>query len=83
MYAHPSETPKMSIDSHQLCLYSKWGLILKERICSQRERILSFKNSLDNMKQRFFTLNVYNFIMRLRFFVMGAMHMLLLVSSYS
>ena len=61
MYAHPSETPKISIDSHQLCLYSKWGLILKERICSQWERILSFKNSLDNMKQRFFTLNVYNF----------------------
>ena len=35
----------MSSDSHQLCPFSKWGLLFKERICSQREQILSFKSS--------------------------------------
>ena len=35
----------MSIDSHQLRPLSKHELFLKERICSQRELILSFKRS--------------------------------------
>ena len=38
-------TTRSSSDSLQLCPFSKWELLLKERICSQRERILSFKSS--------------------------------------
>ena len=44
-YAHQRETAVSSNDSLQLCPFSKWELLLKERICSQRERILSFKSS--------------------------------------
>ena len=32
-------------DSLQLRPFSKWELLLEERICSQRERIYFFKNS--------------------------------------
>ena len=44
-YAHQRETFVSSNDSLQLHPFSKWELLLKERICSQRERILSFKSS--------------------------------------
>ena len=30
-------------DSHKLRSFSKWGLLLQQRICSQGERILTFK----------------------------------------
>ena len=36
------ETTVSSNDSLQLSPFSKWSLLLKERICSQREQILSF-----------------------------------------
>ena len=39
------ETTVSSNYSLQVCPFSKWELLLKERICSQRERILSFKSS--------------------------------------
>ena len=44
-YAHQMETTASSKDSLQLCSFSKWELHLKEKICSQREQILSFKSS--------------------------------------
>ena len=44
-YAHQRETTESSIYSLQLHPFSKWKLLLKERICSQSERILSFKRS--------------------------------------
>ena len=34
-----------NLDKICLELSQKWGLLLKERICSQREQILSFKSS--------------------------------------
>ena len=34
-----------SLKGKNLIFLSKWELLLKERICSQRERILSFKIS--------------------------------------
>ena len=43
-YAHQSQTTWSSNDSLQLCPCSKWKLLSKERIFSQRERILSFKS---------------------------------------
>ena len=43
--AHRRETTGSSIESLQLRPFSKWELLLKKRICSQRERILSFKSS--------------------------------------
>ena len=43
IYEHQMETTEMTDDSLQLHPYSKWGLLLKERISSQREPILSFK----------------------------------------
>ena len=43
--AHQRETTVSSNDSLQLRPFSKWELLLKERICSQRERSLSFKSS--------------------------------------
>ena len=44
-YAQKRETMGSSSDSLPLSPFSKWELLLKERICSQRERILSFKSS--------------------------------------
>ena len=44
-YTHQRETTGASSDSLQLRPISKLELLLKERICSQRERILSFKSS--------------------------------------
>ena len=44
-YVHQRETTGSSSDSLQLHPFSKWELLLKERIRSQRERILSFKSS--------------------------------------
>ena len=44
-YAHQTETTVSSNDSLQLHPFSKWELLLKERICSQSEGILSFKSS--------------------------------------
>ena len=44
-YAHQGETTVSSNDSLQLCPFSKCELLLKERICSQRERILFFMGS--------------------------------------
>ena len=44
-YAHQRETTGSSSDSLQLRPFSKWELLIKERICSQRKRILSFKSS--------------------------------------
>ena len=43
--AHQRETSGASSDSHQLRPFSNWELLVKERICSQRERVLSFKSS--------------------------------------
>ena len=39
------ETIEMRSNYHQLHPFSKWGLLLMERICSQGELILSFKSS--------------------------------------
>ena len=39
------ETTGSSSDSLQLRPFSKWELLVMERICSQRELILSFKSS--------------------------------------
>ena len=39
------ETTTSTNDSLQLRRFLKWELLLKERICSQRDRILSFKSS--------------------------------------
>ena len=44
-YAHQRETTGSSNDSLQLHPFSNWELLLKERICSRRERILSFMSS--------------------------------------
>ena len=44
-YAHQRETTGSGNDSFHLRPFSKWELLLKERICSQRERILSFMSS--------------------------------------
>ena len=44
-YAHQRETTGSSSGSFQLLSFSKWELLLKERIRSQRKRILSFKSS--------------------------------------
>ena len=44
-YAHQRETTRSSSDPLQLRPFSKWELLLKERICSQSERIISFKSS--------------------------------------
>ena len=44
-YAHQRETTESSNDSLQLRPFSKWELLLKERICSQREQILTFMSS--------------------------------------
>ena len=44
-YAHQRETTVSSNGSLQLRPFSKWELLFKERICSHRERILSFKSS--------------------------------------
>ena len=44
-YAHQRETIGSSSDSLHLRPFSKWELLLKERICSEREQILSFKSS--------------------------------------
>ena len=41
-YAHQRETTGSSSDSLQLHPFSNLELLLKERICSQREPILSF-----------------------------------------
>ena len=40
----PRETTGSSNDSLQLRPFSNWKLLLKERIRSQREQILSFKS---------------------------------------
>ena len=46
-YAHQREVTGSNSASLQLLPFSKWELLLKERIRSQRERILSFmRNSL-------------------------------------
>ena len=42
-YAHQRETTGTSSDSLQSRPFSKKELLLKETVCSQRERILSFK----------------------------------------
>ena len=39
IYAHQRETTGSSSDSPQLRPFTQWELLLKERICSQRERI--------------------------------------------
>ena len=44
-FARQREITGSSNDSLQLHLYSKWELLLKERICSHGERILSFVSS--------------------------------------
>ena len=44
-YARQRETTGSGNDSLQLRPFSKWELLFKERICSQWERILSFKSS--------------------------------------
>ena len=49
-YAHLRETTGSNSDSLQLRPFLKWELILKERICSQRERILSFKSIFNGME---------------------------------
>ena len=43
--AHQKETNVSCNDSLQVRPFSKWELLLKERICSQKERILTFKSS--------------------------------------
>ena len=48
------KTAKTSPDSHQLHPFSKCGLLFKERICSQRERTLSFKSSRFWYEKRLF-----------------------------
>ena len=42
---HQRETTGSSNDSLQLCFFSNWELLLKERICSLREQILFFMSS--------------------------------------
>ena len=44
-YTHQREATVSSNDSLQLRPFSKWELLLKERICFHRERILSFNSS--------------------------------------
>ena len=44
-YAHQRETTGSIIDSQELYPFLKLELLFKERICCQRERILSFKSS--------------------------------------
>ena len=44
-YTHQRETTGSSSGSLQLRPFLNWELLLKERIFSQRERILSFKGS--------------------------------------
>ena len=43
--AHQRETTVSSSVFFQLRPFSEWVLLLKERICSQREQIPSFKSS--------------------------------------
>ena len=57
-YAHQMETTGSSSGSIQLRPFSKLELLLKERICSQREQIFSFKSSsLWYKKSLFITLS--------------------------
>ena len=44
-YAHQRDPTDMSSKSHHLLPFSRWGLLLKDRICCQRQPILSFKGS--------------------------------------
>ena len=44
-YAHQREATGSSSDSLQLRPFLKWELLLKEIICSKRERILALKSS--------------------------------------
>ena len=53
-YAHQRETSDSSSDSYKLRPFSKLGLLLKKRICSRREHILSFKSSPYIMDKRIF-----------------------------
>ena len=76
-YAHQRETTGSSSDSLQLCPFSKWKLLLKERICSQREQNLSFKSSSlwyvkSLLPHKVTSLEYYYFIMHVRNCVMGA-----------
>ena len=58
-YPHWREATGTSSGYLQARPFSKWELLLKERIFSQREQILSFKSSLWN--NRWPPLNVYFF----------------------
>ena len=44
-YTHQRETTEKSNVSCQLRPFLQWALLFKERICSQREQILSLKRS--------------------------------------
>ena len=53
-YAHEREATASSNDSLQLRPFSKWELLFKDRICPQREGILSFmSSSLYTQKKKF------------------------------
>ena len=74
---HKRETTGSSYDYLQLRSFSKWELFLKERICSQRERKLSFKSSSLWYDKSLLphwvpSLECYNFITQVRNYVMGA-----------
>ena len=51
MHIKKGRLPDQAVILFQLHPFSKWELLLEERICSQREQIFSFKsNSLWNEK---------------------------------
>ena len=69
LYAHQRETTGSGSDSLQLRPFSKWKLLLKERTCSQRERILFFKsNSLSILLKLPFALKNSKTVYLTRFF---------------
>ena len=82
-YTHQRETTGTSSEFHQLCPFSNWVILLKERICSHGERILSFKSSSFRSGNHFTILgdplNVTIFITHVRNCVMGATPMRLLI----
>ena len=82
------ETTGTSSDSHQSFPLSTLGLLLKERICFQREQILSFKNSLCGMEKRYFHIKGFHwkctiFITHVRNCVMDAYVLSNIVEEFS
>ena len=57
------ESTVSSNGSLQLRPFSKWELLLKERICSQRERILSFKSSFLRYGKSLITLGELSWVL--------------------